>query len=142
MRRILVLVLVAAGCSGASKHAAPTVPPTSVTTPTERAVALCRSATPEPAHLASSEPTTIKDFRETTIATLAPSQAHRFSKLAPTDFGAWCWTGRFNAYSVYEVAVDGSKVLVVTGMQVGSAAEAQGRPSLPESSSSAVWNTA
>lgn len=94
-------------------------------------MALCQRATPEPAHLASSDPTTVKDFRDTTIATFAPSQAHRFPKLAPTDFGAWCWTGRFNAYSVYEVAADGSKMLVTSGMQVTSAADAHGRPSVP-----------
>ena len=33
-----------------------------------------------------------------------------------SDFGAWCWTGRRGDYVVYEVAADGSKQSVVSGM--------------------------
>ena len=129
MHRILVLlVLVAAACSGGSKH---TVPPgTGVFTPGQRAEALCRSAIPQPAHLAASYPTTVKDFRETTIATIGPSQTHRFPNLAPTVFGAWCWTGKPGAYDVYEVAGNGAAMLVASGM-VGNPTDSNGRPSVP-----------
>lgn len=128
MRRILVLiVVVAAGCSGGSKHSAP--PGTAAATPKERAADLCRNAI-SGTTIAFSYPTTIEDFRHATIGTVGPSQTHRFPNLAPNIFGAWCWTGRPAAYNVYEVTVDGAKMLVASGM-VGNPTDSNGRPSVP-----------
>jgi hypothetical protein len=95
-----------------------------------RAEALCRAAAPESAHRAGSFPTTIGDFRRTTIGTVAPTSTARFPTYAATDFGAWCWTGRPGSYRVYEVAYDGRKQLVVSG-SVGTPAANDGRPDVP-----------
>jgi hypothetical protein len=131
MRRILVVVVVvAAGCSGGSKHSAPTVPDTFVATPRQAAAGLCRSVIPKSARLAASDPATVKDFRETTIGTIGPAQTHRFPNLAPNASGAWCWTGTPGAYNVYEVAATGAQMLVASGM-VGEPTDNAGRPSVP-----------
>jgi hypothetical protein len=131
VRRIVTLVvIVAAGCTGGTHRSAPTTPPPSVTTPVERAASLCRHAVANPKELVSNDPTTVQQFRTTTIATVGPSQTHRFPTLRASTFGAWCWTRHGDSYSVYEVA-DGHSMQVVGGMNGVAPADAHGAPMVP-----------
>jgi hypothetical protein len=128
---VLALVTLAACSHGhATGRATSTTAKSSWQTVQQIAAALCERAKPEPAHLAASFPATIADFRSTTIGTVGPTQRRRFPKLAASDSGAWCWTGRPGEYDVYEVASDGTKELVASGA-VGSPALTQGRPDVP-----------
>jgi hypothetical protein len=96
----------------------------------ERAASLCRHAVSEPNELVSNDPTMVQEFRRTTIATIGPSQTHRFPSLPATAFGAWCWTKHGDSYSVWEVA-DGNSVQVVGGMNGIDPADAHGPPAVP-----------
>jgi hypothetical protein len=127
---VALAVIVAAGCTGGAHRSAPTTPPTFVTTPVERAASLCRHAVVNPKELVSNDPTSVRQFRATTIGTIGPSQTHRFPTLRASAFGAWCWTRHGDIYSVYEVA-DGHSMQVVGGMNGIAPANAHGAPAVP-----------
>lgn len=128
VRRVLVLVVVvAAGCSGGSHRSAPPTPGS--TTKASHAAQICEKAVPT--RVVSSDATIVVDFRRTTIGTMGPTQRHRFPGLADGDFAAWCWTGSKTTYSVYEVAAEGQSAQKVGTFEGWSEAQAHGRPSIP-----------
>lgn len=123
-RALVLVVLVAAGCTGGSRHSQPTTPPTQL-----NAEWVCRRYVT--GHLVSSEATTVGNFRKTTIGTRGPAQLHRFPKLLDPTAAAWCWTGRPDAYNVYEVASDGEVQQVASNMSGVAPADAHGAPQIP-----------
>jgi hypothetical protein len=102
---VAFVMIIAAGCSGGSKHSAPqpSTPPTLLNAKA-RAEKLCRGTVPDPEHLVSSEPTTIGAIRGVTVGTIGPAQTRSFAPLKNSDFGAWCWTLSGGTYIVYKAA--------------------------------------
>lgn len=125
---MVAVVLVAAGCSGGSKHSSAQRNPLRNPPPTQlNANWVCRRYLT--GHLVSSDVTTVGDFRTTTLGTSEPAQLHRFPKLSPDTAAAWCWTGKPGAYNVYEVASDGEVQQLVGNMGGVAPANAHGAPS-------------
>jgi hypothetical protein len=110
MHRALVLVVVmAVGCTGGSKHAAPpsslTTAPSSTSLPV-RAIAECKGALKQPDTFVNALPTTVGGIHGVTGGTLP--NAHPWSNLyagkPESAFAAWCWrrvsSTRYGSYVV------------------------------------------
>lgn len=108
MRRVVVLVLlVAAGCTGGGKHSQVSPeegPQPTVLTAREHAERLCRATVPDPGSLVGSYATTVGIIRNTPIATIGPTQFHQFPNLSRHHFAAWCWTRHGDTYNIYKAA--------------------------------------
>jgi hypothetical protein len=126
MRRVgtVLAVAVLAGCTHSHTIVDHGPPPTQL-----NAEWVCRTYTPGP-HV-SAEATTVGDFRTTTIGTVGPTQRHRFPDLPATAAAAWCWSGKPDAYSVYEVTGGGQVERVVASINGVPASEAHGAPAVP-----------
>ena len=127
---VAFLVLVAAGCSGGSKHLIPPGP-TTVLSAKVRAEKLCRDTVPDPEHLVSSEPTTIGAIRGVTVGTVGPAQTRSFAPLKNSDFGAWCWTLSGGTYIVYKAAGPAAIGIAAQPAHDLPASEAHGPPKIP-----------
>lgn len=126
MRRALVVILlVAAGCTGGHRKVT-TIAPTSAA----RAEKLCRAMVPDPARLVSSAPTTVGAIRSTPIGTIGPTQFHQFPTLNREHFAAWCWTRTGDTFTVYKAAT-GEKVDAVASMTGIDPSSAHGAPQVP-----------
>jgi hypothetical protein len=112
MRRVLVLVvLLAAGCTGGSKHSAlpTTAGPPNPVTPSKslpvRAAAECRAALKEPDTFVNALPTTVGAIHGITGGTVPT--AHPWSRLfagkPERAFAAWCWRRVPTGYRSYVV---------------------------------------
>jgi hypothetical protein len=88
---------------------------------------MCHTYLPEPTVDAIT--TTVQAFRDLRIGPNV-QHPHAFPKFSGYAAAAWCWTGHRGAYSVYEVAPDGTKVKIASNMSDAFHDE-NGAPVLP-----------
>jgi hypothetical protein len=104
---IVLIVVVAAGCSDGSKRSTPRSTAPAVLQ--QRAIDFCRARVTDPDALVSSEPTTVGEIRKVT-------GVRSFPTLSRADFGVWCWTRSGGLYTIYKAA--GAEVISVAQLPV------------------------
>jgi len=112
---VVLVVLVAAGCTG-GHHSVSNLehpPTTAPATPQVRAVAACRAAVPRPATFFNAQAATVAELRSYHFGPNARPLLKAFPKAKPTAFAAWCWGHRKSDgyYIAYVVGPDGSRVV-------------------------------
>ena len=126
---VTVLVLALAGCSHGS-HVSKGLP----TTTAWNGIGTMLNAnymchTYVPGQLVDAIATTVGAFRELRIGP-AVQHPHAFPQFPAGAAAAWCWTLNRGAYSVYELAPDGTSVKIAGGMSAPFHDD-QGAPVIP-----------
>ena len=114
-----IVVVIAAGCSGASHVArGPSTTTAAPLTLQQRADRACRATTPQEDRFLNAQPTTVGSARQLqTVTRTSRPLAHAFPGAPDAAFAAYCWRAPYDSYEFYVAGPDGSATdaIVTTG---------------------------
>jgi hypothetical protein len=108
---VSIVVVIAAGCSDNTSHAARAPSTTRATTLTlqQRADRACRATTPQEDRFLNAQPTTVGTARKLhTVTRTTHPLAHAFPGVPDRAFAAYCWRAPFDGYEFYVAGPNGS----------------------------------